>query len=109
MSEPMSGEGDCFSKAIELLMAHPQMKLVHGVVTGTGGAAEGKRFVHAWCELGAMAIDHSNGHEVMTLRETYYLAGEVEHVRRYEHDEAVIELVRAGHYGPWDPALDGWL
>lgn len=81
--------------------------LVHGVVSGHG-PLRGRRFGHAWVEVDdgpvVMVVDPSNDRTVVMARTDYYRLGRVlpEECRRYTPEEAVIEMVRSEHWGPWE-------
>lgn len=108
----MKATGDCYEAAGNYLMRLGQEqreshKLVHGVVSGTG-PLEGRRFDHAWVETSAgpiiKVIDRSNGGNVVVSRMAYYLAGHVDpdECGYYTHREAMAEMTRTEHFGPWE-------
>ena len=58
--------GDCYQASGRLaieMMGNPKVLLVHGMVNGQG-SLEGKRYGHAWLEVGDTIYDHSNGREL---------------------------------------------
>lgn len=81
------------------------MEIVHGLVTGTGGEAEGLRYGHAWVEIaGSICADGSQGGEPVTVpKSAYYDIGSVrpDETCRYSLKEAHRAMVDYGHYGPW--------
>jgi hypothetical protein len=102
--------GDCFKAAAEFVLGGTRdepLTLVHGTVLGTGPIQD-IRFTHAWVELGDHVYEVANGHCVRMRAELYYRMGRVENVRRYTVTEALVEMLRTGHWGPWDPAYDLW-
>lgn len=104
--KPRQG-GDCFlvaGKAILYSGLEP-MRLVHAFVNGTG-MLKGKRFEHAWDEIGDVVIDKSNGNNIVMRKEQYYkLAGVQQTPGQYAiygKAEAVTKMAKSGHWGPWD-------
>lgn len=106
------GTGNCFDAAIEQAqeLAHNLTRypaavqtifVCHGTATGQGPIA-GLPIRHAWVEYGDIVIDASNGHNWSGRRERYYELGEIRDVRRYTYAEALKNLLRFQHYGPWD-------
>lgn len=76
--------------------------------------SDGLVHLHAWVEIDmgeeqkftTVVLDYSNGHEAVVLRPDYYEAGQIKHegVVRYTRTETLLNMVRHGHYGPWDDA-----
>jgi hypothetical protein len=104
----MKATGDCYRANAKLHTALTEelgvtsALLCHGTVTGTAGAAKGISFGHCWVELGGLVLDNSNGKEHAVPRELYYEVGNVRDVKRYTRLEAAREMVRTGHWGPWE-------
>ena len=48
--------GDCYVQAYRYMQSHPDVTLVHGIVTGQG-PIQGLQYNHAWIEDGDMVID----------------------------------------------------
>jgi hypothetical protein len=97
--------GDCYVAAVHLLMRlDDSAVLCHGTVTGTGGEVLGQRYGHAWIECEGFVHDHSNGHKLTAWRTTYYRIGQIDatNIKRYTRAQAAVEMLRTGHYGPWD-------
>ena len=102
--------GDCFSKAGRALMDTEQQlidntTLVHALVRGQG-KLEGRRFPHAWTEMGDVVFDNANGNNIVMRKEQYYKLGGVEETKgafaRYEHHKGLANMLKQGHWGPWD-------
>jgi len=102
--------GDCFSKAGRALMNTEQQlidntTLVHALVRGQG-KLEGRRFPHAWTEMGDVVFDNANGNNIVMRKEQYYKLGGVEEVKgafaKYEHHKGLANMLKQGHWGPWD-------
>lgn len=107
-----SGDGDCYSAAFRTLeqlhaRGHDGARLVHGLVTGTGGPMAGERFAHAWVEIGDVVIDNSNGQSTHTRYEPYYAIGDIDarELIRYSLEEARRALLEQLHYGPWHVSI----
>jgi len=97
--------GDCYEAAAKFVLSQAKrqgIRLVHGEVTGTGGAALGLRYGHAWVELGGAVIDPSNGRCLVATRRDYYAAGKVGAIRAYTPEEAIAFMLDTKHYGPWE-------
>lgn len=113
----MTPTGDCYKAAgsyISRLACSAQEEgytLVHGVVNGQGSLA-GRRIGHAWVEVDdgpvVMVVDVSNDRHLVMPRDAYYQLGRVvpEECRRYTPEEAIIEMVRSRHWGPWEDKTD---
>jgi hypothetical protein len=97
--------GDCYEAAAKFVIAQakrPGIRLMHGEVTGTGGAVVCLRYGHAWVELGGAVIDPSNGRCLVATRRNYYAAGQVGAIRVYTPKEAIAFMLKTRHYGPWE-------
>lgn len=120
-------KGDCFEVAGKAIVANrldgkpddDTLKLVHGLVLCTleGGTAKvGERHWHAWIEqelrhpdwpedaVAVICVDRSNGHDVQLPQSFYYATGHIdpEQVHRYTAQEAAVQMIETGHYGPWE-------
>lgn len=97
--------GDCYHVAACLATAFRRpirgLRLAHGTALGLGGEAKGKRYGHAWVELGALVFDVTVRPEPFDLR-SYYALGNLDGVRLYRPSEARRWLARSTHYGPWE-------
>jgi len=103
-----AGTGDCFAVAGKTMieMGEEQgVKLVHAYVYGQG-ELEGRRFPHAWNEMGDVALDYSNGNKIVMRKEQYYPAGGVTNDAgayvTYNSEDSMINMLKHGHWGPWD-------
>jgi len=101
--------GDCYEAAARyvlgpLLEGRPGFLVVHGEVTGTGGAVEGVQYGHAWVERGDLVIEVANGKELAVPKMLYYVAGQIhqDRVIRYTVDEVKERILRYQHWGPWE-------
>jgi hypothetical protein len=109
INESKKGKGDCFHVAGRTMLDHPgsDFKLVHAMVTGQG-PLEGKRFPHAWNEVGDVVLDYSNGNKIVMRKEQYYRLGHVDtspgNIAIYDSETAMKKMVRNKHWGPWDLA-----
>lgn len=104
-----SGLGDCYEANGQFFMdkavfpgKDPNMRLVHGEVTGQG-PLEGVKYGHAWVEDGNTVIDVSNGRNVRMPKDAYYRLGRIEdNVHHYTAQEFRRKVTQYGHWGPWD-------
>lgn len=100
-------KGDCFEVAGRAVIqpSIPGLKLVHAHVTGQG-KLKGKRFPHAWNEIGDVVLDNSNGNNIVMRKEQYYDLGKVlttpGEYAIYSDVEAKKKMVQKKHFGPWD-------
>jgi hypothetical protein len=53
----------------------------------------------------AMAHDRSNGKDITIPADVYRYFGRAADVQEYTPVEAMKNMVKLGHYGPWNPAL----
>ena len=103
-----ASDGDCFEVAGKN-MIHPQdpnIMLVHAFVSGQGPLS-GKRFEHAWNEIGDEVIDNSNGRNIHMPKMLYYAIGNINpkdpnEYRSYNNKQALKYLVTTKHWGPWE-------
>ena len=98
--------GDCYEAAGRYIMDNydPNLRLVHGEVAGQG-PLEGTTFGHAWILDGDMVIDRSNGRDIRVPKVVYYAMGAVDqinNVHEYTQKQALQQMVRHEHFGPWD-------
>ena len=103
-------KGDCFQAAGRYFMENAilggdkGLRLVHGEVAGQGRLA-GTNFGHAWVEDGGLVIEVSNGKNLRVPKALYYALGNISEIgnwRAYTPAEAQANMVRTGHWGPWD-------
>lgn len=110
-------DGDCYVVAAKLVAVEevfPRYLVCHGEATGRNEIA-GVRFGHAWIEgelgeQGPVVFDFSNGGNHIVPVDDYYRLGEIDpsSVRKYTAKEALMLMLKTGHYGPWDTdAEDG--
>lgn len=94
--------GRCYEVAANYVLDNPEAVLCHGVVTGQGPSA-GRRFGHAWVEIGDEVIDFTSP-RVAWPRADYYAYGDITQgeVVRYTQKQAAHRLIEANHYGPWE-------
>jgi len=110
--------GDCYQAAANYLSRLGPKEseghtLVHGIVSGQG-PLEGKRLDHAWVEAEqpvpggsltiVLVIDVSQGKNLLLPRDLYYRIGRVNPAEctRYTPEEAMINMLRSKHFGPWN-------
>lgn len=101
-------KGDCYKVAFTIATEDlgAGLRLCHGTVTGTAEPVLGERFGHAWVEdaAGEIVTDKANGNDVTIDRRIYYAVGQIvdDEVTRYSAEEACVEALRTGNYGPWE-------
>lgn len=124
--------GDCYSTAVRVAAAleddgKRNVRVVHGTVLYQGDdprVPEGSHITHAWVEYDEVVtvpdnappelrrawhdtaipivVDRSNGNNVEVPRQVYYGIGQVENPAKYTVEQAHIQMLSSGHYGPWD-------
>lgn len=93
--------GDCYQASGHLIMDDSNFLLCHGNVLGRG-KIKGKRIGHAWCEVGDVIFDFSNGKQKILRKETYYKIGKIKDVKKYTGLEACKMMLKTGTFGPWE-------
>lgn len=101
--------GQCYMNAYQYASEHERegWRIVHAIVTGQGGIA-GVRFGHAWverCHPMGFIEAHDPAADVRIPAELYRQIGEASDLRVYTLDDARREMVKHGHYGPWDEKI----
>jgi len=102
--------GDCYQAAGRLaieMMGNPKALLVHGMVDGQG-SLDGKRYGHAWLEVGFEVYDYSNGRDLKLPKKVYYQMGNIreEDNKYYKSKEALRWMQKVAHWGPWEMTGD---
>lgn len=105
----MKANGDCFVVAGSYALNHPEVILVHGIVTGQG-ALDGVRFPHAWVEIGGKIIDKSNGNDIKINKELYYALGSIDkkYLKKYNHKQLLKYVLDTENWGPWEKPIVNW-
>ena len=103
--------GECFKTAAQELLASANgagWLLCHGLATGQGGNALGKRYCHAWLEHRRDDVVWDPSVRVMMDKAQYYRLGQIqEHeVRRYTQAQTRQLALEHEHTGPWDDLFD---
>ncbi len=104
----MTADGDCYEVAGRLIIAEAddRLELVHATVVGPGTPRHGHAGVEGTTDIGGfplrLCIDKSNGNDVALPADGYYRLGQVEDVRRYTREEALVLMLRTRHFGPWE-------
>jgi hypothetical protein len=93
-------KGDCFEVAGRNVMDNHDWILCHAQVSGQKELS-GKRIWHAWNEFGDVVFDFSNGKKIFLRREKYYEIGKINHVMRFNREQACKIMLKTGNFGPW--------
>lgn len=91
---------------MQLLNGNTRAVLCHGVREGSIGDGLSLRCWHAWVEVEVddgevLCIDQSNGQRTTMPQNDYYERGRVNHVTRYDRDEARSQWNANRDMGPW--------
>lgn len=88
----------CYKNAPDWASKHPEGNpvIVHGTVVG---GPDRKTMGHAWLELDGEVADPTIG--VRLKKEDYYKAFEAKPDTKYTEQQALVNMVRNRHYGPW--------
>ena len=100
----LNKKGDCYEASLKYLQQRGVndiqiISLVHGNVAYLNQAED---INHAWVEEGNKVHDVTNGNRVIANKEEYYRFHGITKIRRYALHDALIESVKAKHWGPWD-------
>ena len=104
--------GDCFDvhgRAVLFDPKYAEAKLVHCIAVLTRPPF--KEFVHCFIEIDGIAIDFSNGHNVMVPIDRYQAVGRIkkENCIKYTKEEVGRLAIKTGHWGCWDKKFEGYL
>lgn len=94
--------GRCFQLALQHLKDHPEH---HGMlVHGTAKLEGGKRVQHAWVQedpaIGSYEPENDRHFSQREFERTFSPVSE----RAYTPEQAMVNMVQQGHYGPWHEA-----
>ena len=106
--------GDCFEAHAEAMVGNfygvvgENATLCHGLVHPTDGPVKDILHGHAWLEVGDTVFDLSNGRSMAVPKDVYYTIGRIEadKVIRYTREECIDNVLKYGHYGPWDEYME---
>lgn len=96
--------GRCFDWAYRYMNHHddqPDLVLVHAMVE-----KDGRRFWHAWVEDGDVVRQEDVQHPQSPVglefdRDIFYDVTAPSDIRRFDHEQMLIAMLRFGHMGPW--------
>jgi len=110
--------GDCYQAAFEALLYDPKIVegearngepawLVHGYPRVALGPLEGRKYGHAWVQIGEEVYDASTGR--WCPRVLYYAVGRIdpEENHLYSREEAREWALMTEHYGDWMDRPEG--
>lgn len=105
------GMGNCYQAAGTLMLNADRLGLrnptvIHATCTGQG-PIKGQAFGHAWLEADGpghmrMVYDYASGNRVQLPAELYRRMGEARDIHQYDATAARVQMMRTGHYGPWE-------
>ena len=96
-------KGDCYEAHVRFLRDNVEKEerddwtLCHGTVTNAAGAAVD----HCWLEHNGFAYDFSNGNRFEFPADEYRRMTKAKNITSYTSEEISINIIRHGHYGPW--------
>ena len=93
--------GDCFKASADFILSNPKATYCVAMVSGQG-ELKGTRFVHAFCEIGELVYDYSNGKKLIINKLIYYSIGNIERVKYYTMEEVACSLLKYKYYGLWE-------
>lgn len=111
MPKPIKATGNCFDNCGRFLLndQHSEMTLVHCNVVGTGSSVKGIKYSHAFLITGdgnfAMDLTNDQSNPIMVPLQFFRQLGAVTNELHYSRGEAVAEMIRTEHFGPWDDSL----
>ena len=105
-------KGNCWESAFNGLINPPVGRanftpmLVHGLPTGTMGAAgEAGVYCHAWIEYPDWLLVYDTEVKMMVPKVAYYKVGKIEYTKSYTRHEALEMINEHGTFGPWDEKI----
>lgn len=96
--------GDCYYAHARFLTDEVEREeeagwvLCHGTVTNRAGESIG----HCWLEHDGKAFDLANGRRLTIAADEYRKVVKARDVRTYTPEEVSINVLKHGHYGPWE-------
>ena len=99
-------KGNCYENAIhkfvDLQKSGHDAVIVHGHVEGQGSETKGKRFGHAWVEVGNKVYDAETN--TTWTKDDYYRIGKIDEDKTYEYDKYLVSyyVSKTEHCGPWE-------
>ena len=102
----MPATGTCFVEAYNLastLGDDKNIRLVHGYVISNRTDGLRYRHSHAWVEDISFreVLEFSNGKKIVCSREKFYDTYMIKQTVTYSLTDAILELLKHNHYGPW--------
>ena len=98
--------GNCYENAIykfvDLQKNGHDAVIVHGHVEGQGSGTKGKKFRHAWVEVGNKVFDAETN--TTWTKDDYYRIGKIDEDKTYEYDKYLVSyyVSKTEHCGPWE-------
>ena len=86
--------GRCYEIAMKFVTDNPSAKIFHGIINGKEG-----RIYHAWNEIEGKIYDPVSNR--LYSPRNYEIAFKPIILKEYTSEQAIIENLRSGHYGPY--------
>ncbi len=96
--------GDCYRQAGNYVASHEGAVLVHGEISPPGWLKGGFRGGHAWAEIrrpGGAELVYDGAQGKFYDKASYYREMAAVPQRTYTADEALVQMLRTRHWGPW--------
>jgi len=99
--ESGKSEDETLGHLYEHLGLKDEIEVVHGHAVPPDGLDEGRKILHAWIEVGPLAIETSNDQKMRFTKDEYYENHSITPVARYSVDEARCLANAHGNYSAW--------
>jgi len=98
----MDAKGDCMIVSCQNIIENRHWTFCYALVSGQGKLL-GQRILHAWCELGDIVFDYSNGERIVMRKEIYYKMAKIkeEDITRQTSEEVKKLMFKTKTYGGW--------
>lgn len=99
--EQSLADAENFKKLYNRLGLTNPISIVHGTAVPANGLDKGRTIVHAWVEVGADAVETSNGQLLRIPTANYYANHGITPIKRYSVPEARSLVTKHGKYAAW--------
>lgn len=99
----MKADGDCIVVACQRVLDEDSLSFCYSTNVAGQGDLLGLRILHAWCEMGDVVFDFSNGNSVCMRKEKYYELAKIQEkdVTRQTQEEIRKLIFKTKTYGGW--------